>query len=87
MNCVSDHIHLLVSLGKEQSISNIALLIKGESSFWVNKHVLIPQKFQWQEEYFAVSVGESGLDKVRKYIAAQEEHHRKKTFAEEYEFS
>jgi REP element-mobilizing transposase RayT len=60
-------------------------LIKGESSFWINKNKLTIEKFEWQDEYFAVSVSESMLDKVRDYIKNQEEHHRKKTFQEEYD--
>lgn len=60
-------------------------LIKGESSFWINKNQLTQQKFDWQDEYFAVSVSESILDKVRNYIKNQEEHHRKKSFQEEYD--
>ncbi|MEO5645362.1 MAG: IS200/IS605 family transposase [Bacteroidia bacterium] len=47
LNCVEDHIHLLISLGKEQTISDIAMLIKGESSFWVNKQKLIDERFSW----------------------------------------
>lgn len=85
LNCVDDHIHLLISMGSEQTISKIAMLIKGESSFWVNKEKLINQKFEWQDEYIALSVSASAVDKVRQYIAMQEEHHKKKTFAEEYE--
>lgn len=49
LNCVSDHIHLLISLGTEQTISKTAMLIKGESSFWVNKQQIIKHKFEWQE--------------------------------------
>lgn len=85
INCVQDHIHLLVSLGTEQTISKIAMLIKGESSFWVNKQQLIKNKFEWQDEYIALSVSYSAIDKVRTYISNQEEHHRKKTFTEEYQ--
>ncbi len=85
LNCVSDHIHLLVSLGTEQTISKVAMLIKGESSFWVNKQKLINQKFEWQDEYIALSVSYSALNKVREYIANQEEHHKFKPFAEEYD--
>ncbi len=85
LNCVSDHIHLLVSLGTEQTISKIAMLIKGESSYWVNKQKMLNCKFEWQDEYIAVSVSESGVDNLRKYIANQEEHHKKKTFTQEYE--
>jgi len=84
LNCVSDHIHLLVSLGSEQTISNTVKLIKGESSFWVNKQNLIKPKFEWQDEYIALSVNYNEIYKVRAYILNQEEHHRKKTCNEEY---
>ena len=60
-------------------------MIKGESSFWVNKTQLCTQKFEWQDEYFAVSVSQSQLETVRNYIKNQEHHHRKKTFQDEYE--
>ena len=85
LNCVEDHIHLLISLGMEQKISKIAMLIKGESSFWINKQKIIKQKIEWQDEYIALSVSESAIDKVRQYIMNQEEHHKKKTFMQEYE--
>ncbi len=84
LNCVEDHIHLLISLGTEQTISKVAMLIKGESSFWVGKQKIIKNKFEWQDEYIALSVSESAIDKVRQYILNQEEHHKKKTFMEEY---
>lgn len=84
MNCVSDHIHLLISLGKEQTVAKTAMLLKGESSFWINRQKLIKQKFEWQDEYIALSVSYSAIDKVRNYILNQEEHHRKKSFNEEY---
>ena len=60
-------------------------LIKGESSFWINKEQLTKEKFEWQDEYFAVSVSESVVDKVRAYIKNQEEHHAKKKFMQEYD--
>ncbi len=85
INCVADHIHLLVSLGTEQTIAKTAMLIKGESSYWVNKQMLINDKFEWQDEYIALSISYSAIDKVRAYISNQEEHHRKKTFTEEYD--
>ena len=61
------------------------MLLKGESSFWVNKQGLTKRKFEWQDEYIVLSVSYSAVDKVRAYIKNQEEHHKKKTFAEEYE--
>lgn len=85
LNCVEDHIHLLISLGTEQPISKIAMLIKGESSFWVNKQELTNKKFEWQDEYIALAASESAIEKVRAYIGNQEVHHTKKTFAQEYE--
>lgn len=84
LNCVEDHIHLLVSLGRDQTIEKIVQLIKGESSFWVNGQGIIKNKFEWQDEYIGLSVSESAIDKVRRYIANQEEHHLKKTFEQEY---
>jgi type III secretory pathway component EscR len=68
-------------LGIDQTIQKVMQLIKGESSFWINKNELTNEKFEWQDEYFAVSVSESMLDKVREYIKKQEEHHSKKHFS------
>lgn len=83
VNCIGDHIHLLISLGSEQTISKVVMLIKGESSFWVNKSKLILGKFEWQDEYMAYSVSDSVVQRVRNYISNQEEHHRVKSFGEE----
>jgi len=83
INGHQEHTHCLVSLGKEQTISKVAQLIKGESSFWINKNKLIPQKFEWQDDYWAVSVSESHVSNVQKYIATQEQHHEIKSFKEE----
>jgi len=84
INCVADHIHILLSLKPDHSPANAIGLIKGASSFWVNKNKLLPHKFEWQDDYMGFSVSLSSLDKVRKYIANQEVHHAKKTFAQEY---
>lgn len=85
INGYSDHCHCLVSLGVDQNIQKIMQLIKGESAFWINKQGLTKEKFLWQSEYFAVSVSESILDKVRDYIRNQEKHHLKKSFKDEFE--
>jgi REP element-mobilizing transposase RayT len=85
LNCTDDHIHLLISLGTEQTIAKTAMLIKGESAWWVNKQGLTRIKFEWQDEYIAVSVNYLNVDMVRRYIENQEEHHKKKTFTGEYE--
>lgn len=85
INGVSDHVHALISLRADQAIARVAQLLKGESSFWINQQKLSALKFEWQDEYFAVSVGDTQVHDVREYIYNQEEHHRKKSFAEEYQ--
>jgi putative transposase len=85
INGYTDHVHCLISLGRDQSISKIVQLIKGESSFWINKNNLVPGKFSWQDDYYAVSVSESQVKKVVNYIKNQETHHSKKSFDDELE--
>ncbi len=85
INGYTDHVHCLISLGTDQTLEKIMQLIKGESSFWSNKNNLCKTKFGWQEEYFAVGVCESMLENARKYIANQEEHHKTKSFDDEFE--
>ncbi len=80
VNGYTDHCHCLVSLRVNQTIEKIMQLIKGESSFWINKNQLTEQKFEWQDEYFAVSVSESMIDRVRNYIRNQENIMQKKHF-------
>lgn len=85
INGTSDHVHALISLKSNQTIADVSKLIKGESSHWVNKNNLTKLKFEWQDEYIAISVSESMVNRVREYIKNQEEHHRKRSFAEEYQ--
>ena len=80
INGHQEHCHCLISLGLNQTMSKTMQLLKGESSYWVNKHNLCKQKFEWQDEYFAVSVSESIIAKVREYIKNQEDHHKKENF-------
>jgi putative transposase len=84
INGMSDHLHCLISLGRDQNIANVVKLIKGESSHWLNQEDRTHAKFEWGDEYFAVSIGESQVDTVKKYIANQEEHHSRKTFSAEH---
>jgi putative transposase len=83
LNGYSQHCHCLVSLGVDQTISKTMQLIKGESSFWINKEGLTNQKFEWQDEYYGVSVSESMIEKVRNYIKNQEVHHSSKSYDDE----
>jgi putative transposase len=84
VNGYQDHCHCLISLGSGQNIEKLVQLLKGESSYWINKNQLTKEKFAWQEEYFAISVSESIVDSVRNYIKNQEKHHLKRTFTDEY---
>jgi putative transposase len=81
----SEHLHLLVSLGGEQTIAKVAMLLKGESSHWLNRQNFFRGKFLWQDDYFAISVSESLVGKVKAYIQDQEEHHKAVPFSVEYE--
>ncbi len=83
INCEAEHMHALISLSTDKSIGKVLQLLKGESSHWVNENQLTKTKFGWQDEYFAVSVSESQIEKVIKYIRTQEEHHKRKGYAEE----
>jgi putative transposase len=85
INGYTEHLHCLISLGKDQSIAQVARLIKGESSHWINQNQLIGEKFNWQDDYFAVSISESQVSKVIAYIKNQENHHTYKPFSEEVE--
>jgi len=85
INGYLEHVHCLISMNAEQNISKIAHLLKGESSYWINKNQLSRSKFFWQDDYYVKSVSDSEINRVRDYIRNQEEHHRKKTFQEEYD--
>lgn len=85
VNGYVDHVHILVSLNAEQTVAKVAQLLKGESSCWANKNNLFQTKLAWQDGYFAVGIGESGVNIVREYIKNQEAHHQKKSFPEEYD--
>jgi putative transposase len=78
-----EHAHCLLSLGCMHTMADVAKLIKGESSFWVNRNVTRHYRFTWQDDYYAVSVSESHLERVISYIENQEQHHAVKTWEEE----
>lgn len=81
----SDHCHCLISLGTNQTLKQIAHLLNGESSHWINQNKLSKSRFTWQKEYFAIAVSKSILPQVREYIKRQEKHHQTRTFQEEYD--
>jgi putative transposase len=79
-----EHVHCLISLSPTQSLQEIMQLLKGESSYWINREKLFGTKFGWQDEYFAASVSEALVPNARKYIANQETHHQKTSFDQEF---
>jgi REP element-mobilizing transposase RayT len=80
-----DHVHMVIDMPTNYAVQEIFRLFKGSSSNWVNKNKLLKVKLNWCRGYAAFSVSQSNLDKVCAYIRNQEEHHRIKTFSEEYQ--
>ncbi|MEO5776903.1 MAG: IS200/IS605 family transposase [Flavobacterium sp.] len=84
INGMPDHIHILIGMRPTQSISDLLQDIKGSSSKWINEKKFLKVKFEWQEGYGAFSYSKSNVNAVINYIKNQEEHHKVKTFQEEY---
>ena len=80
---VADHVHLLASLRANQCVADVARDVKANSSRWIHEEVGVGT-FSWQEGYGAFTVSANVLASVRDYIARQEEHHRTRSFADEY---
>ncbi|WP_426670617.1 IS200/IS605 family transposase [Mucilaginibacter sp. McL0603] len=85
INSMPDHLHLFIGFRPNQSLSDLMRLVKGESSEWINKQQFTSAMFRWQEGYGAFSYSRSHMQAVTDYIMNQEEHHRKRTFLEEYQ--
>ena len=81
---VEDHVHLLVSLGRQSCVSDLVRDVKSNSSAWVHETFPDRARFAWQSGYGAFTVSVSLLARVREYIANQEDHHKKQTFQEEF---
>lgn len=84
INSVEDHIHLLFELARTVSVSQAVEDVKKSSSKWIKEQGSQFRTFAWQSGYGVFAVSESNVNAVREYIANQREHHRKKTFQEEY---
>jgi REP element-mobilizing transposase RayT len=78
---MQDHIHLLISLSPDMAVAKAVNVLKSNSSKWMRAQV---RGFAWQEGYAAFSVSVSALEDVAEYIRNQEQHHRKRDFAQEY---
>ena len=81
---VADHVHILLSLPATLSVAKAMQLLKGNSSKWIRETFPKMRPFTWQEGYGAFSVGISGVDATVTYINNQTEHHRKRSFREEF---
>lgn len=85
INGVEDHVHLLIGFHPDILLSALIGDIKSNSSRWINQKGLSERTFRWQRGYGAFTVSKSGIPGVARYIEKQEEHHRAKSFLEEYE--
>jgi REP element-mobilizing transposase RayT len=79
-----DHVHLLISLSREIAVAEVVRLLKANSSKWVHEPFPELRAFAWQTGYGAFSVSYSHLGRVKQYLAGQAEHHRRRTFQEEF---
>ncbi|MDO9258165.1 MAG: IS200/IS605 family transposase [Bacteroidales bacterium] len=84
VNGMRDHIHLFIGLRPSMAISDLVRDIKNNSSNFINEKRWVKGRFSWQEGYGVFSYSHSQIETVYNYILNQEEHHRKKTFREEY---
>lgn len=83
VNGVEDHVHMLFVQPPSAALADIMEKAKANSSGWVKRRWPELRKFAWQTGYAAFSVSRSNVDEVKRYIARQEQHHRKMTFEEE----
>jgi putative transposase len=84
IHCMPDHSHLFVGFKPVLSISDFVKEIKVESNEFLNAQSWMKHPFKWQEGYGVFSYGQSQIDTVAKYVLNQEQHHKKKTFRQEY---
>ncbi|MFN3916988.1 MAG: IS200/IS605 family transposase [Flavobacteriales bacterium] len=84
INGVSNHIHIFINIKPSCCIADLVREIKKSSNMFINDNAFTQHKFQWQEGYGVFSYSHSQIDNVAKYVMNQKEHHRKRTFKEEY---
>jgi putative transposase len=84
INGVADHVHALFRLARTQRICDVLEAVKTNSSKWTKTKGLVFSTFEWQRGYGAFSIGQSSVERVKKYIERQKEHHRIRTFQEEF---
>jgi putative transposase len=79
-----DHVHLLIGMRTEPSVAAMVNKIKANSSRWMNETIAVNPRFEWQRGYGVFAVSKSNIPEVKEYIENQSEHHRHRTFREEY---
>ena len=84
INGMSDHVHILLGLKPAMALADLMRDIKADSSDFINRKKWVRGRFNWQEGYGAFSYGHSQLDSIIRYIQNQEQHHRRRTFKDEY---
>ena len=84
INGMSDHVHILIGLKPAMALADLVRDIKADSSDFINRKKWIRGRFCWQEGYGAFSYGHSQLDRIIRYIQNQEQHHRRRSFKDEY---
>lgn len=84
VNGVSDHVHILIGMHPDISISDTVYAIKRSSSLFINENKLCKRKFAWQEGFGSFTYSRSQIHRVYEYIENQEKHHEKSTFRSEY---
>ena len=84
INGVDDHIHLLTELPPSIAVAEAVGKVKGSSSLWIHESFPDRSKFAWQRGYAAFSVSKSGVASVAAYIDRQKEHHKKRSFQDEF---
>ncbi len=81
---MADHVHLLVTLRQDQAVSDLLRQIKSNSSGWIHDTFPAASAFRWQNGYGAFSVSHSQIEVVKRYIANQERHHKRRSFEDEF---
>jgi len=84
INGMFDHVHVFFGMRPTQSLSDLMQDVKGDASKWINNNKLVKGRFSWQEGYGGFSYSKSQVNRVVSYIRNQENHHKTKSFLEEY---
>lgn len=83
INAHVDHVHALINLGKQQNLATVMQFVRGESSFWINNQKLLPYHFSWHDDYFAMSISHSQVERVREFIKNQDKYHNNMSWEQE----